>query len=501
MEHTYDIAIVGSGLGGLICANILSRNGFSVILLEKNASIGGCLQDFSREKCHFDTGIHYIGSYDEGQNLRKIFDYLQISDLIEVEKLSDDAFDKINIKGKEYKLAQGVERFREQLIAYFPEEKKAINTYVAKMLEIIESVNLLNLRPVEQGEINLYDGLGISAYDYICSVTNNQALIDVLSSLNVLSNNQKTTATLHYHMLISHFYIQSAYKVLGGGRSIARSLFKVAKKNNTKLLLNAEVCKVNMEEKLISSIELRDGREISAKHFISDIDPNSFMTMLPPKALRKSYLRRVERFKNSIPVFSLYLVMKEKQFKYINSNYYYFKESDSIWRTDKINMKKWPLGFIMFSTESKQHKGYAESVIIMSQIEFEEFKKWENTKVENRGEDYLAKKAEYSEMLLQQVEEVFPDFAQCVKSQYSSTPLTYRDYTGVPKGGMYGTIKDFNNPLASLLHTVTAIKNLVLTGQSVNLHGVLGVALTALLSCGSFLNINDLIKEINEEKI
>ena len=36
MKVKYDIVIIGSGLGGLVSANILAREGYSVCVLEKN---------------------------------------------------------------------------------------------------------------------------------------------------------------------------------------------------------------------------------------------------------------------------------------------------------------------------------------------------------------------------------------------------------------------------------------------------------------------------------
>ena len=44
----YDIVIIGSGLGGLICAAVLSREGYSVCVLEKNDIPGGCFQEIGR---------------------------------------------------------------------------------------------------------------------------------------------------------------------------------------------------------------------------------------------------------------------------------------------------------------------------------------------------------------------------------------------------------------------------------------------------------------------
>ncbi|NJK85775.1 MAG: NAD(P)-binding protein, partial [Bacteroidales bacterium] len=72
----YDVAIVGSGLGGLLCANILSREGYSVCLLEKNHKLGGSLQTFGRKACIFNTGLNYTESLDEGQVLNQYFRFL-----------------------------------------------------------------------------------------------------------------------------------------------------------------------------------------------------------------------------------------------------------------------------------------------------------------------------------------------------------------------------------------------------------------------------------------
>lgn len=74
----YDVVIVGSGLGGLVSAIILAKEGKKVCVLEKNQQFGGNLQTFARDKQIFDTGIHYIGALDKGQNLYKYFSYIGI---------------------------------------------------------------------------------------------------------------------------------------------------------------------------------------------------------------------------------------------------------------------------------------------------------------------------------------------------------------------------------------------------------------------------------------
>ena len=95
---------------------------------------------------------------------------------------------------------------------------------------------------------------------------------------------------------------------------------------------------------------------------------------------------------------------------------------------------------------------------------------------------------------------MYPDIRSCIKSVHSSTPLTLRDYNATPFGTMYGFQKNKNNPLRTYIHTKTNIKNLYLTGQSVNLHGVLGVTISALLTCFNFIDSEKLLNEIRAAK-
>src|SRR5687768_17824906 len=116
--HNYDVVFIGSGLGGLTCGAILSKNGYKVCVLEKNKQIGGCLQTFTRDRTIFDSGVHYVGGLEPGQNMYQIFKYLGIMEKLNLKRLDMDCFDRIAFAGdnKEYKMAQGYELFIEGLL-------------------------------------------------------------------------------------------------------------------------------------------------------------------------------------------------------------------------------------------------------------------------------------------------------------------------------------------------------------------------------------------------
>lgn len=73
--------ILGAGLGGLLCGRILSREGWSVTLLEQGAQPGGALRTFVRGGIRFDTGFHSVGGLGPGEPLEKLFRPLGLMDL------------------------------------------------------------------------------------------------------------------------------------------------------------------------------------------------------------------------------------------------------------------------------------------------------------------------------------------------------------------------------------------------------------------------------------
>ena len=111
----YDVVIVGGGLGGLLCGYILSKHGSRVVVLEKNAVVGGCLQSFRRHGILFDTGMHYVGSVEPGQLLYRFWKYFDLLGDIRLRKLDEQAFDVVSYGGCRYPSAMGYEPCRSVL--------------------------------------------------------------------------------------------------------------------------------------------------------------------------------------------------------------------------------------------------------------------------------------------------------------------------------------------------------------------------------------------------
>lgn len=497
MKEKYDIVVIGSGLGGLACAYILGKFGYRVCVLEKHFQTGGNLQTFKRKGCKFDTGMHYVGSLGEGEVLHKFFNYLNLLTKVNVKKLDEDAFDIINIEGKEYKYAMGYKKFIQGLIQDFPEEAVAINAYADKIKELGEGSDLYNLREVNLMDMTNLDYYALSTSEFIASLTNNLQLRSVLAALNPLYAGAEANTPLYVHALINHFFITSAWRLSEGGNQISDLLVDSIETMGGKVLTRAEVVKFHFNERIMSAVETKKGDVFEADSFISNMHPSLTMDFIPDGTIRKSYKNRLSNLKNTISSFSVYLVLKKNRVPHLNKNYYYYK-TNNVWGVDNYGKGEWPQGLMLYFTADKKNPEYAESVTVITYMKYEEVKQWEQTSIEKRGEEYVTFKKEKETQLLKRLGEVFPDLLDAIDNTYSASPLTFRDYTGTREGSMYGVVRDCTRPIESYISPRTKVPNLFLTGQSINLHGINGVLCGALMTCGHFIEINEIIKKIDE---
>src|SRR5512145_457427 len=115
----FDVIIIGGGLGGLLCGNILSKEGLNVCLVEKNHKLGGSLQTFGRKACIFNTGLNYTESLENGQVLNQYFRYFGLIGKLKLRKLDEKGFELIDFPDGQYRFAMGKDRFVETLAKEF----------------------------------------------------------------------------------------------------------------------------------------------------------------------------------------------------------------------------------------------------------------------------------------------------------------------------------------------------------------------------------------------
>lgn len=482
-------------MGGLVSALILAKEGLKVCVLEKNNQYGGNLQTFSRDKLIFDTGVHYLGGLSKGQNLHQYFSYLEIMDDLEIQQMDEDGYDKITFGDDEieYPHAQGYDNFVEQLSQYFPDERENLEDYCEEIQRVCSQFPRYNV----VGKDNYNEEiLHLNTKRFIESITSNQKLQSVLLGSNFLYAGDSENIPFYVHALTVNSYIQSAYKCIKGGSQISKLLIRKLRQYGAEVHKHAEVSEfIFNENNTLTGAKTKSGKEYSAKQIISNIEIRSTIKLIGEAYLKKSFLNRVLSWEPVPSCFSVYFVLKSQSIPNFNYNIYHYSSEELVWNAYQYKKENWPETYMLSSTQSKHDPEFAESLTAISYMDFEEVKEWEKTvntvaDEHERGKQYEKFKLEKAEKMIEALEKKIPDLRDSIKKIYTSSPLSYRDYIGSFEGNMYGYAKSSENPLKTMVSPRTKINNLFLTGQSVNMHGILGCTIGAFNTCAEMLGKN-----------
>ena len=493
--NKYDVLIIGAGLGGLSCGVTLSKEGFRVCVLEKNPLPGGCFQSFKRYGTVLDTGIHYIGSMDEGQIMRQYFTYFGIMDKLKMLRMDEEAFDVISYQGRSFPYAMGYERFTERLAAEFPGEREAIRRYAGMLEAVGRSISPDQLRKGSLSSGNL-DNFYLSAWKQICDVTADPVLRQVLSGSVLLYGGSREVSTFYHHAIISDSYLQSAWRFVDGSMQVTDALADVIRQNGGDVLTGAEATGISLSGGRVSGVEINGTDKLEANYVISSLHPSPTMRLVEKTPLiRKATLSRLQNLPNSYGFLSVYLLQKKETTRYVNRNRFLMGDEDAWLLPD--GQSNAPICNCMVSMQpSSVNPDYTDVISLLSPMCMSELQSWEQTTVERRGEAYKLYKEKKARELIAFAEQYCPGLSRNTEHIVVTTPLSFRDYTGTPDGSAYGIMKNYTNPLASLIPVRTRIPNLLLTGQNLNVHGALGVTLTSMLTCAELLGAEYLAKRV-----
>ncbi len=491
----YDVVIIGSGLGGLECGVMLGKEGYRVCVLEKNHKIGGCLQTFGRHGRTLDTGIHYIGGLDEGQILNQYFKYLGVMDSLDVVKMDADAFDSVILGDKEYGIGMGYERFADNLKGCFPAETHNIDRFCSLLKKVGGTMSIDGLR---RGLISddAMQYMERSAFDTIDEMFVDPTLKSVLAGTSLLYAGIKEKTSLYHYGMINHSFIESSYRFIGGSQQLADALAEKIRSAGGEVVTGAEVTAIKVEGDRVSGVEVNGSEFIEAAHVISDIHPAmTFGLVEKTPRIKKAHLTRLRSLENSCGVFTVYLILKKDAVPYINRNYYIHAGND-VWCNEYDMVRDTPRVVLFNMQATGYRQEFAEVASILCPISYDSFAKWNDTTVERRGAEYLDFKAHMSDRILDFTLRRFPRLRGTVEHVYTTSPLSWRDYTATPAGSAYGIVKNCRSPFTTLIPINTRFENLLLTGQNINVHGALGVTVTAALTCSKLLGAEYIAKKI-----
>ena len=459
------ILIIGSGIGGLSTGILLSSFNYKVTVVERTPLPGGLMRSYRRDGIDCPTGIHYLGALDEGQPLRRLWDYFGITPLIPLERMGRQGIiDRYIFDDFVFDVPDGMDAFEDNLLKMFPDEGGPISAIMRDLRETTQSLAGLDavlspamvfltpqqLQPMGQrvGELGCSSKL--------------TAVLSVPS--NLIGVPLKDCPALFYFMILAA-YLMSSWRLAVSSNVMVDAFLSRFKSLGGEVITGDGVKAVAIDSGRASGVLLESGRTISATAVVSAVHPQIVLSLLPSEAVKTSYADRVAGIENTTGLFGVNLAVRAESNPILSHNIYRLhpEEDGAVYRG------------VFHQIRATGNPGVnLLSMITASGIE--QWRPWEKTMSGNRGEAYEAAKAEKAQQLISGAQQLFGPLTG-LKILDSYTPLTIRDWVNSPDGSPYGILRSSGQLLKAASLNRTPVKNLYIAGQNRIFPGIMGTIL------------------------
>ena len=515
LEDQWDAIVIGSGIGGLATAALLSRYaGKKVLVLERHYTPGGYTHSFNRPGYSWDVGVHYIGQVqDPASPVRAVFDHLTGGQL--QWQPMPAIYDRVVIgTGGTFDFPSGLENLRASLKQSFPSEASAIDNYLAAVQSAQKSSGLYFAeKAIPRPIARLAGGLMRAPFlkwasqttlDVIHRWTRNPDLIGVLTAQWGDYGLPPAQSSFGMHAIIARHYFDGACYPIGGASRIAEGITPLIENNGGRVVVGADVAEIVVTGGKATGVKMSDGREFRSSIVVSDAGArNTFERLVQwgrsPTCQSEAIQADLRRIPGSIAHLSLYVGVKQSaaELGLNGTNLWIYPTPDhdaNMARFLKDPTAPFPALFISFPSAkdplfATKHPGRA-TIEAVAFAPYAPFAQFESTAWKRRGPDYDALKTCLAERLRRELELAVPAIAGKIDHAELSTPLTTRHFMNYQQGEAYGLAATPERFRARSLTPHTPIRNLYLTGQDVVSLGVTGAMMGGVVAASAILGRN-----------
>jgi all-trans-retinol 13,14-reductase len=511
LSDNWDAIVIGSGIGGLTTAAMLSVHaGKRVLVLERHYVAGGFTHVFRRPGFDWDVGLHYIGQVqDPRSRVRRAFDHLTAGAVQWA--AMPDVYDRVVIDGRTFDLVAGTDNLRDSLKRNFPGEARAIERYLSAVRAVDRLASLYYAEKAMPAPAAALAGSLLRALylrwarrttlDVLESLTSNRELIGVLTAQWGDYGLPPAESSFAIHATIVEHYIAGASYPVGGASTIAAAIIPQIERSGGAVVTSAEVAEILLRGDRATGVRMADGREFRAAAVISDAGAaNTFSRLLPTDTPAVEPLRAALRaLPTSSAHLSLYVGLDAiaQELNLTGTNlwiYPGYDHDENVRRFAADHSAPFPAVYISFPSAkdpdfARRHPGKS-TIEVITMLPYQAFARWGNERWKHRGPDYDQLKQQFTARLLAELELQVPQVRSHIEHAELSTPVSTRHFMNYEKGEIYGIAATPARYALRSLSARTPVRNLYLTGQDVASLGVVGALYGGVISASVALGKN-----------
>lgn len=430
----YEVIVIGSGIGGLVAASLLSRRGKPALVCESHAIAGGAAHSFTHQGFHFDSGPSFYCGLSDRQSLNPL---RQVLDLLgeTVEAIAYDPLGHYHFPEGTLPVYGDTQRYREAIAKFTPQGAKEFAEFERQLLSLYENLReipaidlradfnviwvllskyplaLLKLLP----QLRQINGSVGDIMDRTIQDPWVRRLIDVECFLLSGLKAKGTIAPEVAFMLGERTHSVIDYP-LGGSGAIVSTLVRGLRRWGGELRLNAHVEKILVEKGKVIGVRLRNGEVLNAPIVISNATIwDTYTHLLEPEDVPKSDRTSALATPAVESFMHLHLGIKAEGLDSLTGHHVVIHSGEEDITT--------PGNTCMISIPSVWDQSLAPvGHHALHAYTLESFTGWE------RNAEYKEKKKVRSQPLFRALEKIIPDIRERIVLERIGTPLTHAYY-------------------------------------------------------------------------
>jgi phytoene dehydrogenase-like protein len=493
-----DTIVIGSGMGGLSCAAVLSRMGQRVLVLEQHYVAGGGSHMFQlKGGLMFDSGLHYLVPYS-GYLLWMATGGSEMPVRFEQMGEPDGTFDRIALGDEPPFAIKNGEGHLPDLYAQFPEHHDDIEEYLRASQSVLKKFPLFVMSKAFPGWLQkLWHRFvlgktwqryaGRTVREVLEEITDEPRLAALLAGQWMDTGSPPDRVSFMMGMCVSRgLAIEGGAYPVGGSMSLAKSLVPVIEKAGGRVLVRANVKEilVDPQSNQVTGVEMEDGTIIECGQVVSSAGyHNTFGKLVSEDVAKRLGIPRRLSVGSSSGFLMVNIGLRgtpeELGLTCANLWYHPTRANGDMFgavndfMADPFNKEHDPMIGITFPSikdraEAEKHPGMTTCQILCT-VDYRWFEEYAGLQSRKRGAEYKALKAEWGDRLVRLLLRFYPQLEGRIDLIDVSTPLSIEHYLGTNEGGSVGldhTPARFTDwEVLRHLDSRTTIPGLWLTGQ------------------------------------
>lgn len=433
IEKSYDVIVIGGGLGGLTLANKMAKDGRTVLLLEAHNKLGGFATWFRRQSEQAHDGTHIFDVSLHGfpvgmiKTCRKYWSK-EIADRIHQLKSVRYINPQFEVETDFTK-----EHFTEVLVSKFNVQKSVVEGFFNEL-----------------SAMNFYDNSQMSNRELFEKHFPNRSDIMrfLLEPIVYANGSNLEDPAISYGIVFSNFMSKGVYIFQGGTDTMINMMKDELVKNGVDIRLQSKVEKIliekDSENPRVVGVKLRD-QDVYARSVVSNANIKStILGMVGEEYFSSDFISKTKAVRLNTSSCQVYMgLKKDAKIPFIGD--LIFTSDDQEFSTDLILSPK--IGsqtFSVYYPDTRPHMGEHYAIVSSSNARYEDWKNLSSDKYEEQKK-FVIEKA------IAGLEKIVPGIREMLDHVEAATPLTVERYTHHPMGTSFGT-KFEGLPVSMNLH-------------------------------------------------